>query len=396
MSVDTDERLGGVGPVETGLGPWLRRLSPQDLASTAAHSGDFNGLRAEYVYLRIRLLAFGFALAAPLWIPIDLLFLPAAYVGPFLALRLLFSAGYLGLGLWMSSATRLSMARTRVFLFFTISGLFYVASRVVTGDGLDHTGILSGYTFLPFLSVALLAIFPLTLLEGIAAALYIGAFYVGVELWFGTLFSIPSLGDVWLMGLLAVVAVWAELSQLHMLLRLYREATRDPLTGLVNRRVLSKWLSLEVERAREREAPLSVLLFDLDLFKRINDEHGHLAGDAVLRAFGALLAEELHGRNLIGRYGGEEFLAMLPGYTGEQAREIAERIRGLCRGMQIRAPGTGTQVNVTVSIGVAALRPEENAEGLLSRVDSRLYQAKESGRDMVVSATDVDQIAKSL
>lgn len=384
MSEGTDSRRGGVGPVETGLRQWLRRVSPQDLASTAAHSGDFNGLRAEYVYLRVRLLAFGFALAAPLWIPIDLLFLPEAYVGPFLALRLLFSGGYLGLALWMTSATRLSMARTRVFLFFTISGLFYVASRVVTGNGLDHGGILSGYTFLPFLSVALLAIFPLTLLEGIAAALYIGAFYVGVELWFGTLFSIPSLGDVWLMGLLAVVAVWAELSQLHMLLRLYREATRDPLTGLVNRRVLSKWLRLEVERTREQGAPLSVLLFDLDLFKRINDEHGHLAGDAVLRAFGVLLADELHGRNLIGRYGGEEFLAILPGHTGEEAREVAERIRQRCREMHVRAPETGTRISVTVSIGVSAVRPKESAEELLSRVDARLYQAKESGRDMVV------------
>lgn len=202
---------------------------------------------------------------------------------------------------------------------------------------------------------------------------------------FGTPLTVRAFGDIWLMGLLAGIAMWPELAQLHMLLQLYREATRDALTGLVNRAVLTKWLDLEVARAHDRTRPLSVLLLDLDLFKRINDTYGHLAGDMVLQVFARLMMREMPGINLIGRYGGEEFLAILPGRNAQQALDLANRIRASCHKARVRGPDDQI-IGFTVSIGVATLEEGEDAEALLQRVDKGLYRAKEAGRDLAVVA----------
>jgi diguanylate cyclase (GGDEF)-like protein len=169
-----------------------------------------------------------------------------------------------------------------------------------------------------------------------------------------------------------------------MLLRLYREATRDPLTRLVNRRVLNRWLADEMRRAQSEKKPLSVLLFDLDLFKRINDNYGHLVGDTVLRAFGDLLNKEAT-TPLVGRYGGEEFLAILPGVEAGEALAVAERIRQGCRALRVPA-GENQFVSFTTSVGVTELMPGEGADTLIKRVDKGLYQAKEAGRDLVTLA----------
>jgi len=369
----------------SGLREWLLRTSLQDMVASHNHSRDFNGSRAEYIYLRVRLLSFVFALLAPLWIPIDLVLLSGESFQQMLLLRLSFSGLFLALGLWTTNPHSLALARLRVALFIAIPGLFYIGSRVVLGGDVPDAGILMGYSFLPYLVVSLLALFPLTLIEGLAYAITIGLVVLGTELAFGTLFTVRAFGEIWLLGLLAGIAMWAELAQLHMLLQLYREATRDALTGLVNRAVLTKWLDLEVSRARDKERPLSVLLLDLDLFKRINDTYGHLAGDLVLQIFARLLIRELPGVNLIGRYGGEEFLAILPGKGEQQALELANRIRAACHKARVRGPDNQS-IGFTVSIGVATLEPQENAEALLQRVDKGLYRAKEAGRDLAVVA----------
>ncbi len=368
-----------------GLREWLLRTSLQDLISGHNHSRDFDGSRAEYIYLRVRLLAFVFAVLAPLWIPVDLVLLSGTSFQEMLILRLSFSAGLAGLGLWTTLPHNLRLARLRVGLFIAIPGLFYIGSRAVLGGDVPDAGILMGYSFLPYLIVSLLAIFPFTVLEGVAFAGAIGLVVVGTELYFGSLISVRAFGEIWLLGLLAGIAMWAELAQLHMLLQLYREATRDALTGLVNRAILTKWLDLEIKRSEERGRPLSLLLLDLDLFKRINDTYGHMAGDLVLQVFARLLIRELPGENLIGRYGGEEFLAILPGKGEQHALELANRIRAACHKTRVRGPDDQS-IGFTVSIGVAALRPGENAEALIQRVDKGLYRAKEAGRDLAVVA----------
>jgi diguanylate cyclase (GGDEF)-like protein len=231
--------------------------------------------------------------------------------------------------------------------------------------------------------MALLAVVPLTLLEGLAFACLLGGFFLIAEAASGTLQTLHSLGDLWLLLLLAAIAMWVQMSQLHMLLRLYREATRDALTGLVNRRVLNDMLRQEVDLGNHADRPLSLLLFDLDLFKRINDTWGHHAGDSVLQTFAGILRRHCRDHDLVGRFGGEEFLAILPGADVEDARTIAEDIRRVCALSTVKVKNSNEQITFTTSIGVAALKPGERAHELLARVDESLYQAKAAGRDIV-------------
>lgn len=365
----------------------VRRVSPEDLLGTSQHSRDFRHSRAEYVSVRVRILAFLFAVLAPLWIPIDYFVMDGERFGPMVGLRLTFSVLLIGLGLWGTHCNRLRAARARMAGFLLVPALFYVGSRVVLGGGLPEDGVLAGYSFLPFLMVALLAVVPLTLLEGVAFIAIPAASLIGSEWYFGTLSSVHTLGQLWLLALLAMISLWIQMTQLHMLMRLYREATRDALTGLVNRRVLYRWLDQDIAARTQSGGTLSVLLFDLDLFKRVNDTYGHLAGDAVLQTFARVLQHHLPETAVIGRYGGEEFLAVLPGMDLEQARTEAERIRRACHENAVADPDSDAQlIRFTTSTGVAQWRPAETAEELLVRVDNGLYQAKESGRDLVAVA----------
>jgi len=293
--------------------------------------------------------------------------------------------GFLLLGLWTQSRHNVRLMRLRLGALVTIPALFYVGSRVALGGGLPEHGLMLGYTFLPFLFAALLGIFPLTFKEGAAFAAILLATVVGSDAAFHTLFTVSGMRDIWLLLLLFVVAFWGQLSQLEMLLRLHREATRDALTGLVNRRVLIRWLDREIRSAHAAGEPLSVLLFDLDLFKRVNDNHGHLTGDRVLQAFAGVLKGGLPEQGLAGRYGGEEFIAILPGAGEEAAQGVAEAVRRAWRETTVSDPA-GEPLPLSVSIGVAELRPGEGSDTLVARVDDSLYLAKESGRDMVVKA----------
>ena len=160
-------------------------------------------------------------------------------------------------------------------------------------------------------------------------------------------------------------------------------AVTDPLTGLRNRRYLDSHLGRMIDRARESRSPLSLLAFDLDRFKAVNDEFGHAAGDAVLREFARRLAENTRGHDVIARIGGEEFVCAMPDADIDDARVAAERVRAA-----VERPGfdsDGRMIDVTVSVGVAALRPIDRLpEKLLARADAALYRAKTTGRNRVI------------
>ncbi|MBF0218407.1 MAG: GGDEF domain-containing protein [Gammaproteobacteria bacterium] len=363
---------------------WLQHSMFLDLVSCKEHSTDFCGTRAEYIFVRIRLISFIFAVIALLWIPIDYLMLSPEYFIPLLIMRLLFGLLFLLQVVWLPVRLRMRQVYLRLVLFFLVPGIFYVASQLLLADS-HSSGFIVGYNFLPYLMVGLLAIFPLTLLEALFFALLCGLPQVLFHLFIGNLFTLEIFGELWLLGLLVGIAIWVELSQLHMLMRLYREATLDPLTALVNRRVLVRWMNREINDAARSHQPLAVLLFDLDKFKRINDEFGHLMGDQVLRLFARILRQELGDKLFYGRYGGEEFLAILPGYDLVQATAVAERIRDRCHQERVAVAG-GEDISLTTSIGVARWQVGERFDDLISRVDQGLYMAKEWGRDRVVSA----------
>jgi diguanylate cyclase (GGDEF)-like protein len=364
----------------------LQRINPQDIISTRLHSRDFTNSRAEYVSIRIRILSIAFAVLAPLWIPIDYFSMEEPAFSDFLVLRLLFAAMFLVLGLWGTQCNRIQIARFRLLAFVIIPGLFYLSSSQLLSGVDGFKGILHGYTFLPLLIMALIAIAPLTLLESLSYSSIIVGFFLAASWIQGTLISASTIEGLWLLLLLGTIATWIQMSQLHMLMRLYREATRDALTGLVNRRVLTAKLDQEVKLREQNNSELSLLIFDLDLFKRINDTYGHHAGDVVLQAFADILREHSRPQHMVGRYGGEEFLAILPDCTLAEATELAEEIRQACHHYTVYIEEDNYEIEFTTSIGVAHWRGEESAEVLVKRVDQGLYQAKAAGRDMVVVA----------
>ena len=157
---------------------------------------------------------------------------------------------------------------------------------------------------------------------------------------------------------------------------------RDELTGLANRRAVMAQLEQAVARCAGGGAPLAVALLDVDHFKRVNDTHGHAAGDAVLRAFADAVTARLRSSDRVARYGGEEFLLLLPG-CGEPAAaaQAAERARLVVEGHGWDAVAGG--LRITVSIGVAVCQPGETAAALLQRADAALYRAKAGGRNRV-------------
>lgn len=362
-------------------------MPPRELLTASNHSRDFTGSRAAYIFYRQRIVSLVFALLALAWIPIDGLFLPGEVFLPILACRLLFAGAFLLLAFFGGRATSLRTARLLLGAFILIPACLFVASQAILGGtalgGDSQTAaIVAGYGFLPYVMVTVMAIFPLTFLEGAGYALVSGLIYLVAQAEFHDIFSVEVIGEIWLLGLIAAIAIWVEVAQLGMLLRLYREATRDHLTGLVNRRVVADQLVEEIDRAREQGEPLSVLLFDLDLFKRINDTHGHLAGDKVLRCFAGILDDNLAADTLPGRYGGEEFIAVLPRRDTGAARTIAERIGEATRRAMVTGLD-GETISFTTSIGVTDLRAGDTVDSLLGRVDERLYDAKAQGRDLV-------------
>jgi diguanylate cyclase (GGDEF)-like protein len=175
----------------------------------------------------------------------------------------------------------------------------------------------------------------------------------------------------------------AEMAAPHLdLARLAMLSQTDDLTLLFNRRYLDDVLVREIDRARRYGHPLSVLMLDLDHFKRVNDSFGHAVGDEVLRQLGDRLRALSRLADVALRWGGEEFLILMPETDGRRAREVAERLRVGIGGMPY-ATASGDQF-VTLSIGVASLRPGDDAGALLRRADDALYQAKRGGRDRVV------------
>jgi diguanylate cyclase (GGDEF)-like protein len=174
------------------------------------------------------------------------------------------------------------------------------------------------------------------------------------------------------------------LANLRLRETLRSQAIRDPLTGLFNRRYLEETMGRELNRVKRQGIPLGVIMMDLDHFKQYNDTFGHSAGDELLSALGILLKSLIRGEDIACRYGGEEFLLILPGASLEIALERAENVRQAVKEMHLHHQGLKP---ATLSLGVAVF-PDHGDTGLqlIQSADTALYRAKHAGRDRVMAA----------
>ncbi len=191
-------------------------------------------------------------------------------------------------------------------------------------------------------------------------------------------------------GAVAAVAAPA-IRTVQTLVETRETSVRDALTGCSNRAFAMEALNTELKRSRRRASPLSVVMFDVDKFKRINDEYGHLAGDQLLAEIGARLGDVLRTSDVKCRYGGDEFLMVLPDTPESGARRVAESIREEI-GQIALSVGKET-VRVTISAGFVTARGDErDARSLIARADEALYAAKRSGRNRCSQGTGVPAI----
>ncbi len=163
--------------------------------------------------------------------------------------------------------------------------------------------------------------------------------------------------------------------------RIEELAELDELTGASNRRCIMRMLEEEIDRASRSRSPCSIALIDLDWFKRINDAYGHPTGDEVLRTFSVTMFANIRSVDRFGRYGGEEFLLVLPDMDSEQAARALDRLRAIIADLEWSA--FSPDMKVTISAGVATLNPNETSDLFLARADSALYAAKAQGRNRI-------------
>jgi diguanylate cyclase len=166
--------------------------------------------------------------------------------------------------------------------------------------------------------------------------------------------------------------------------RIEELAELDELTGSFNRRHIMRMLDDEIARAHRSQAPCSIALIDLDWFKRVNDAYGHPTGDEVLRTFAITVFANIRNTDRFGRYGGEEFLLVLPDTANDVAARTLDRLRAIIAELDWSAFSPG--MRVTISAGVATLKPVETADTFLARADNALYAAKARGRNRIASA----------
>jgi diguanylate cyclase (GGDEF)-like protein len=172
-------------------------------------------------------------------------------------------------------------------------------------------------------------------------------------------------------------------------IKLQELATTDPLTGVANRRVFDQRLNIDFAHARRYGRAMAVMILDVDNFKQRNDRFGHDEGDATLKRFAALLARSVREADLVVRYGGEEFVLLLPETNEQQALLMSSRIMAMVRGYE------WGQEQVTISGGVADLQPSiVRPHELVTRADKALYAAKHAGKDRVVGWTGIASVEK--
>ena len=361
----------------------------KDVLSKRYHSHDFRETRADYIAGRLKIMAMAFAILVPASVVLDLILLPDNIVATIFTYRLVLAISLIIVAVIAHTKKSSHTIEWLLPLSFLLPSLFYFASMVVITQAGVTINI--GFSFIPFLCAAMMGLYPMTIITCAIVTSMIFVPTISVDILNGTVFTVETANKVWAFFMFIGISWWVQTGQLLMLMKLYRESTQDPLTGLMNRRVLMRHLEskkfacdeslLANNRANET---FSILMCDLDRFKRINDSYGHLTGDSVLKVVANMLQNQLREQDLIARFGGEEFVVVLPELSISEAITVAERIRIACSKLDISADN-GEKIITTISIGVTQYQHQEAVLAMFERVDDLLYTAKKEGRNKVSS-----------
>lgn len=358
-----------------------------ELVQSGQHPAYLSRHRAEAVVTRVRLVSAAFAAFTVFWVVLDYLTLPWPAWVELAGMRALSAGLFTLLALQAPEKPTLRQAFSRLALLLANPVVFYVSAQTLfVGLALEGPAAVNArlYEMLPFVVMAGLSVFPLTVVEG---ALFAGPILVLTAL--GPLLAggfnwVEQLSTMWVLMLILSVYMLAGMIQLHYMMALLRRASHDALTGAHTRRSGMEMLDLYFSLARRQDAALSVLFIDLDNFKSVNDTYGHEAGDAVLRGVTATLARVLRRADVVIRWGGEEFVILLPNTNREGCRIVVNRV--LQDWLGERPDGKPA----TASMG-AAERLADDAQDwpeLVDKADHRMYRAKTGGKARCVLDDD--------
>jgi len=351
-----------------------------DLISAKDHQEIIRQHRAELIASRIFPFALLFGVLVPLWGVLDLLFFPTDIALTFIAMRIVSGAVFLTLA-YVTKKVRIGMKRalTCLMVMLMVPTLFFQFSTPLI-ESAELTGMAATlmhlYGLLPYVVIASLALFPLTLKE-----------FSGFSI---VLVALASLGlyrseggdinmllvQLWLLLVILGVSMFSSLQQVRYLISQMVKASYDGLTKLLTRRAGMDIMESLFRATGLQQSNFSVLFIDLDKFKAINDSLGHDAGDEVLRQASKTLSESIRRGDAAIRWGGEEFLILLPHTDAEAAKIVVSRI--MARGLATLPDGSP----VTASIGLAEQHEDKtlNWKDLVDIADKRLYKAKQTGR----------------
>ena len=319
------------------------------------------------------------------WILIDALTLSWPLWGLLAVARLVAAGAFLILAQHRFETGTANSAYLAIGALFGIAAcLCLSATLVLYWFRYDEISLFAGNTYLyaPFLIAAGLGVFPLTAAECAVLALpVIVAMVPAAFLWHEFMTSVSITGTLWRLGVMATIGSLAAMNQLNFLIELTEQTARDALTGVWNRKSGEELICLQFALAARRGAPFSILFVDLDWFKRVNDRFGHMAGDTLLHHAARSLQQSARRQDIVVRWGGEEFVVVLPDTDCSGAERIALRVAQA--GLGSRPDGFAQ----TASIGIAE-RTEDKATNwaaLVELADTRMYAAKQAGRNRYVA-----------
>ena len=363
--------------------------NPRDLVSPLGHTLLADVRRAATILDRTRLLAWIAAATMPLCIFADLFLLPWTLAKGVVAARVVTALAFVAIALATRRSDSMGFARGLLAALFLVPVCLFVYANWALTDvvALSFTSALStAYTLFPFVIAAGIALFPVTLLEALILFVPVVAATIGAQFIRGSAIDLGQMfSSLWLLLLIGGATIAAAISQLHLLLQLLGTTARDRLTGTFTRRVGEELLDLAYSNAVREDKPLSVVLVDLDDFKAINDQFGHDAGDRALSAAANVMALGMRRGDIVIRWGGDEFLMVLPNTDAAGARLFVERVCGGGFGTRL------TRGRQTASLGISERTVDQASSGLamVKRADNRARQAKRAGKDRCVGCDDL-------